>query len=73
MTQYDVVLERLKEFKKITTWEAYEDYGITRLSAIIYNIRAEGYDIESIPKTRKNRLGNSVTYSEYKLHMKENK
>lgn len=33
------VLEYLKEKGNITSWEAIEKFGATRLSAIIYNLR----------------------------------
>jgi hypothetical protein len=41
------VLEHLEKFGSITSWEAIENYGATRLSAIIYNLRDEGYEIIS--------------------------
>ena len=28
--------------EQLTTWEAFTDYGITRLSAKIYNLRKSG-------------------------------
>ena len=66
MTQEDLVKEHLEKFGKITTWEAFENYGITRLSSIIFNLRKSMY-IDSKMKTTKNRLGHTVKYSEYTL------
>lgn len=67
MTQIEMVLNHLKQFKKITTFEAFTDYGITRLSAHIYALRKQGYEIENEYKTGKNRFGNPTFWAEYKL------
>ena len=40
------VLEHLQKYGSITSWQAIELYGATRLSAIIYNLR-EKYKISS--------------------------
>ena len=66
--QHDAVLWHLNEHKSISSWEAIKEYGVTRLSAVIYDLRDEGYDIETEKKT-KNRFGNSVTYAIYKLYL----
>jgi len=69
--QSEAVLYHLKNEGSITSWEAVKEYGATRLSAIIFNLRKDGYNIESIPKKSKNRFGNSVTFVEYVLLKKE--
>lgn len=33
ISQDERVLRHIKKFDSITSWEAFEDYGITRLSA----------------------------------------
>ena len=70
MTQEQLIKEHLEKFGKITTWEAFEDYGVTRLSSIIFNLRKNMY-IDSKMKTTKNRLGHMVKYSEYTLVQEE--
>jgi len=67
MTQEQRVLRHLKEFGKITSYEAFREYNITRLSAKIYNLRADGYKIITTYKTTKNRYGESVTFGVYTL------
>lgn len=47
MTQEERVLRHMKQFDGITSWEAFCDYGITRLSAKIFNLRERGYKIEA--------------------------
>ena len=43
-SQKRTILKHLKESKSITSWEAITQYRITRLSAVIYLLRDEGYD-----------------------------
>lgn len=65
--QHEAVLWHLNEYNTITSWEAIKEYGATRLSAIIFNLRKNHYLIRNNPKTTKNRFGNSVSYTEYEL------
>lgn len=71
ITQYDRVLEHLKKNSKgLSQMQAVRLYGAYRLSAIIYNLRNDGYNISTTFKTSKNRYGDSVTYAIYKLEDK---
>ena len=65
-TQKELIEKHLLEKGKITSWEAFEIYGITRLSHIIYILRRK-YDIISVSTTKKNRYGHYCTYSTYTL------
>jgi hypothetical protein len=58
------VLEHLQSNGSITSWEAIELYGATRLSAIIFNLRKH-YKIESIDKVKVNKHGDTTTYAKY--------
>ena len=64
-TQSDAVLWHLKEYGEITSWEAIREYGATRLSAIIFNHRKEGYDISSVPLQVKTRFSRNTKVSRY--------
>lgn len=66
-TQKDMVLKYLQDFGKITSYEAFSELGVTRLSAKIFQLRKEGYLIVGEPKTNTNRYGRLVTFSEYHL------
>ena len=46
-TKTGKVLAHLQEYGSIDTWKAIKLYRATRLSAIIFNLRKEGYNIES--------------------------
>ena len=60
----------LRKRGSITTWDAIKLYGATRLSAIIFNLRESGWDIESEWKTSTDRNGNTSRYTIYKLNSK---
>ena len=62
------VLEYLQEQGTITSWEAIEKFGATRLSAIIFNLRKKGYDISTINTDFIDRYGNEGRYAIYKLN-----
>lgn len=64
--QVDLVENYLKEHGKITTWEAFEIFGITRLSDKIYQLRKK-YNIKNVSTTKKNRYGHWCTFSTYTL------
>jgi len=65
-SQREKVLNHLMN-NSLTSMQAFEDYGITRLSAIIFNLRDEGYNINTTMYHGTNRFGNSCVYAEYTL------
>lgn len=67
LTQYDRVLKHLKDYGTITSWESFSEYGITRLSAVVYLLRKDGYNITGEFKSTKNRYGDPTSFIEYKL------
>ena len=70
-TAKDRVLEHLEEHGTITSWEAISNYGITRLSEYIRQLRSDGYLIESVPTKSINRYGEISNYATYTLKEKE--
>lgn len=64
---YEIILKHLQEKGSITSYEAIQKYGCTRLSQYIYLLRKNGYVIRSVNHTTKNRYGQKVTYSQYVL------
>jgi len=67
MTQRQVVLDHFSKHKKITSWDAIMEYGITRLANVIFNLRNDGYVIHSENKKVYTRLGNQTIIAEYTL------
>lgn len=63
--QTQAVLNHLQIYGSITSREAFEMYGVTRLSARIYDFRKLGYVIETVQKVAKNRYGEVCVYAKY--------
>ena len=66
-SQEKEVLDYLRIIGSITSWEAIVEFGATRLSAIIYNLRKKGYNIETNDVIVKNRYGNATVIAKYVL------
>jgi len=60
-------LAYLKAGHHITSQEAFEIFGATRLSAIIFDLRDKGYNIQSIEREGMTRFGKKTRYFEYYL------
>jgi hypothetical protein len=73
VTQGEIILRHLKKYGSITSWEAIMEYGITRLSARIYELRKLGYGFLCEQCTQKNRFGENAHFVKYHLIKKENK
>lgn len=62
--QASQVLEYFGENGSITSQQAWEMFGITRLSSVIYRLR-KLYDIETVPTNGVNRDGLSCRFATY--------
>ena len=66
MSKQNAILMHLEEKGNITSWEAIKEYGATRLSAIIYNLRHKyGMDIDNEWIDFADRFGNKSRYVKY--------
>ena len=63
MTQTQTVLNHLTNNRKLTSIEAIGLYGITRLAAVVYDLKKQGLEVET---TMKNGV-NSTQYAQYSL------
>ena len=61
----DAILFHLKT-KTLTSWEAWELWGVTRLASYICELRKEGYNIKTISVPHTNKFGTKGTYAKYK-------
>ena len=61
-TQELQILNHLKKHKSITSWECIHKFRCTRLSARIYDLRDQGYNIIT-----NNITENGKTFAEYTL------
>lgn len=62
------VLNHLREYGSITSLEAIELYGATRLSAIIFTLRKRGLNIDTIDLPFTDRFGMKSHYGKYVLN-----
>lgn len=69
--KHQQVLEHLQTNGNITSWEAIQQYGATRLSSIIFNLRKRGYDIDTETIRFKDRNGNEGQYAKYILNKED--
>lgn len=67
MNKTQKVLEHLQQKGTITSLEAIEQYGATRLSAIIFNLRKRGYNIQTVDVPFVDKFGTSSVYGKYIL------
>lgn len=63
------ILKHLLEFESITSWEAIQEYGCTRLSHYIYLLKKDGYKIIGTREPFINRYGEPSYFSRYKLEV----
>lgn len=64
------VLRYMRENEGITSMDAFKKFGATRLSSLIFSLRKQGYNIETIDMECVDRYGHLVRYAKYVL--KEN-
>lgn len=67
ITQCDRILRHLKDYGSITSLEGMQEYGIMRVASRINDLKCRGVKITSETKTAKNRYGETIHYSVYKL------
>lgn len=68
MTKFQQVKEHLENYCTITSWQAIQQYGATRLSDIIFRLRKQGYDIQTKTECAKDRNGNTCQFAKYILN-----
>ena len=70
MNKSKMVLDWLKTHAGITSMEAFENFGATRLSAIIFELKRKGYDIETVMVDGRDRYGNRRVFEGTKSRYK---
>lgn len=67
--QQSRVLAMMKENGSITSLEAMRDFGVMRLAAVIYDLKALGHNITKDTVSSKNRFGENVHFARYRLNV----
>lgn len=66
-TQKERILDYIKEFGSISSWEAYSELGITQLGARLDQLKRDGYMFSTEFEKSKNRYGEDTQYKRYRL------
>ena len=66
-TQCDKILKYLMAHESITQGQAIIEFNCYRLSARIFDLKEQGYDIRTIRCVKKNDEGNVVQFAKYVL------
>ena len=64
-THCDRVVEYINEFGSITSRDAFMDLGITRLSAVVFDLKKKGYSVDTTFESAKNRWGDTTSFARY--------
>ena len=67
ITQKDRILEYIRNFGSISSFEAYANLGITQLGARIDQLKKEGYEFKTEWESNINRFGEKTDYKRYYL------
>ena len=67
MNQITAILEHLRVNGSITSLEAINMYGATRLADIIFKLRKRGFQIKTVNCVGKTRFGTTCNYAKYVL------
>lgn len=67
MNQNDVIMEHLRRHGSITPAEAYDNYGIMRLGARIWDLKQGGVGIITQREDGMNRIGKKCHWARYTL------
>lgn len=66
-SQTEDILKYMREKGSISSKEAFNEFGATRLSAIIFALRKRGYTIDTEIWTTVTRYGKPVDFARYIL------
>ena len=65
--QQERVLQYMKERGSITSMEAFQHLWVTRLSAVIFELKKKGYNIRSRMESHKNYYGETKQFARYSM------
>ena len=66
MSQKEKVLKYIKDNGSITSMDAFREFKITRLAAIIFDLKKDGVDIKTEPRQFK-KDGRTSYFAEYSI------
>lgn len=60
-----MVLDYIREFGSITPLDASKDLGVTRLAAVVFELKEDGHDMHTERERGKNRYGQPTGHARY--------
>jgi hypothetical protein len=66
-TQKELILRYIADFGYITSFQAYQDLGITQLATRIKELKERGYQFKTVDVRTTNRQGKPSHYFKYYL------
>lgn len=66
MTQHQLILAHIDTYGSITPFEAFAEYGITKLATRVSELRRQGHQIVKVFEEGRNRFGQKVHYVRYR-------
>lgn len=66
-TQRQKIINYIREFGSITSYEAYIDLGVTQLATRIKELKEQGYEFKTRWESAKNRYNEPVSFKRYYL------
>lgn len=67
MTQNERIIQYIQKFGSMSTLQAFQDIGCTRLASRICDLQKDGYRFKKEFETGVNRNGEKVSYVRYSL------
>ena len=67
MTQRELIIQYIRDFGSITSFQAYADLGVTQLATRVSELKNRGYVFKTELQTGKNRYGKPTHFVKYYL------
>lgn len=65
------LVDYMQKNGSITSKEAFEEFGVTRLAACVFDLRKLGYVIDTVMMETTTRFGEATRYAKYVYRGKE--
>lgn len=66
-TQRQKIVEYIREFGSITSWDAYTELGITQFATRVKELKEKGYLFKTEWESKKNKDGILISFKRYYL------
>lgn len=67
ITPGEKIINYIEKYGSVTSWEAYQDLGITQLATRVKELKEKGYEFKIKWECKKNKEGRCVSFKRYYL------